>query len=592
MTGAPAGSLPLRLLLARVRADVGPHRRWFFWAMGAASGAALVGLALPVLARGLVEEVFPSGDAGRLIHTLLLFFLVAAVSLGLSAMRRYLMEKLCHTIISDTRRRIFGHLMTLPPRQIQEAEGGQIVVGFTNDIMALRDSLRALLATAIPLGFMAAVFLGAMLWQSWLLTVALVWVIAPVLVASHAFGRRIHRASHRMQHSFQDLMSDVTELLAGFKDVRLFRLEERLRETYARHDAINFAAKLHLERVMALQPLVIALSVALGVGMIALLSLALLNRGLIEPGELTGFAVCLGLAYPPIQGLGNALGLTFQLSAAYQRIDMLLGMQPETDTPLAAPRVQGAAGPGLEFRGVSFGYGQDEVLSDLSFCVERGETVAVLGASGAGKSTLLELIPRFLQPTRGIVLIDGQDIAGMPLADLRGRIGMVTQQPYLFRGTLMENLRAGAPGATPDAVRRAARMARVEDFADALPQGFASVIESGGTNLSVGQRQRIAIARVLLKNPALLLLDEPTSALDAATESSLSEALAVAAADRTTLTVTHRLGLLRLAQRVIVLDQGRMAEIGTPAELAAAGGAFAALVRHNAPLAGFASTPG
>ncbi|MEI2686562.1 MAG: ATP-binding cassette domain-containing protein [Cypionkella sp.] len=208
-----------------------------------------------------------------------------------------------------------------------------------------------------------------------------------------------------------------------------------------------------------------------------------------------------------------------------------------------------------------------------------------MGPSGAGKSTLLELLPRFIEPNAGRIEIDGQDIANMPLAALRAKIGLVTQVPYLFAGSLMDNLRAASPGAKPDAVAEAVRLARVDEFAHRLPQGLDSLIESGGTNLSVGQRQRIALARVFLKDPPILLLDEPTSALDAASERFVADAIVQAAANRTTITVAHRLSTVRDADRVVVLDAGRIVEIGTHAHLLAQGGAFAGLTRASAVVA-------
>ena len=598
-----------RALLERVWRDVGPYRAEFAGAMGATLAATGVTLLLPLGARWLIEDAYPSGDTVRMVAVLGLLLIVVAVSLALSALRRFLMERLCLRIMAAWRDRLFAHLLSLTPRALQSAEGGRVLTGFTSDLAMLRESLRALLATVLPLSVIVIIYASAMIWFSWMLSLAFLVMILPLVLVTHHFGRRIHSAAHRAYKGLGGLVAEVSEVLAGSKEIKLFGMEARVIERHGQRNQETLAAHVHREAVMALHPFAVSLLVAVGVAAIILLSMVLMGRGLITASGLAGFMVCLGLGYPPMQELGAALGQAFQLAAAYERVEALTTMPPERDgiglvapapapatapaparigraaVPLIAAVPPIAAVPGIAFRGVGFGYGGGFALADITLDIARGEHVALVGPSGAGKSTLLELLPRFIEPNAGRIEIDGQDIANMPLAALRAKIGLVTQVPYLFAGSLMDNLRAASPGAKSDAVAEAVRLARVDEFAHRLPQGLDSLIESGGTNLSVGQRQRIALARVFLKDPPILLLDEPTSALDAASERFVADAIVQAAANRTTITVAHRLSTVRDADRVVVMDAGRIVEIGTHAHLLAQGGAFAGLTRASAVVA-------
>src|SRR6056297_1476858 len=534
--------------------DLKRRRGEFAIVIGITLVAPFVALLLPLRVQDRTEDLLQSAQVAALAGELGIILVIVFASLALTVLRRYLMARLCLGIITDLRQTLYRHIMALAPRDLQRTEGGQVTNAFTYDLNVLHASLQRLLGALLP---------------------SLVLVIGPMALLTNFFARRIHTQSHAAQARQGQLLGELAETLAGPKDIKLFRLEPRLVERFGGVNREAFRTALRRDLLSELHPFSVSIIVAFAIAAVVVVSAVFLAEGWIDAGALAGFVVCLGLLYPQVQEFSQSLGQAMQLFAGRERIDRVLDLPPETDASAEGLAPENGA---IDFRDVDFAHpGGGPTISGLTLHIADGERVAIVGPSGAGKSTLLELLPRFNEPSAGGIEIGGVPIRDMPLSALRSRIGLVLQTPFLFRGTLRENLTAGRDGLSEARIREVAVQARVDEFAERLPQGYDTTIEPGGTNLSVGQRQRVAIARVLLSDPPILLLDEPTSALDVGSESHVAEAIRSAARGRTTIIVAHRLTTVRDVDRIVVMDAGHVVEEGTHEALIAKGGLYASL---------------
>lgn len=575
-TSAERGRRERLLRLGWLWRELGQRRGEVSVALGVTIVSPVVALLLPVRVQSRTEELLAGTNVAELASELAFLLAIVFASLTLTALRRFLMARLCLGIVTGLRQTLYRHIMAIAPRELQKTEGGQVTNAFTYDLEVLHKALARMLGELFPSLFLGVIYGAALFWFSWRLALILILVFVPLALLTNYFASLIHRTTHAAQARQGELLGELAETLAGPKEIKLFRLEGKLIDRFRDVNQMAFRLALRRELFSEMHPFAVSLIVAVAIAGVILLSAVFLGRGWIDAGSLGGFVVCLGLFYPQVQEAGHALGHAVQIFAGRERIDRVLALEVERETAEKDGPVP--ANGAIELDHVTFAYpGAKPAIEDLSLRIADGERVAIVGPSGAGKSTLLEILPRFNEISSGEITIGGVPLGDIPLAALRSRIGLVLQVPFLFRGTLRENLAAGQTGLSDERIAEVAAQARVDEFVRRLPDDYDTLIEPGGANLSVGQRQRVAIARVLLRDPPILLLDEPTSALDADSETHVADAIRAAAAGRTTIIVAHRLSTVRDVDRIIVMDRGRVVEEGNHVELLLRGGLYAEL---------------
>ncbi|NWG44923.1 MAG: ATP-binding cassette domain-containing protein [Alphaproteobacteria bacterium] len=550
-----------------------------FIALVLAAGATL---ALPLAVRGVIDHGFTSEDAAFVDRYFLLFLLVAAVLAGGSALRFYFVSWLGERVVADLRKAVYGHVLTLSPRFFELTRTGEVLSRLTTDTTLIQTVVGSSASIALRNAVMLVGSLTLLVLSSPKLS-GLVLVAAPLVVGSIImFGRKVRSLSRASQDRLAETSAIAGESLGAIQTVQAFTREAVERERYGVAAEGAFATAIRRISARAgLTALAIFLVTASIVGVLWVGAKEVL-AGAMTGGELAQFILYAVLVASSTGALSEVWGEVQRAAGATERLAELLAVRPEVTCPEHPLPLPSPARGAIAFEGVTFRYPARPELAALdrfSLAVAPGETVALVGPSGAGKSTVFQLALRFFDPTEGTVRLDGVDLrAADPLA-IRERMSLVAQDPVIFSGTILDAIRYGRPEAADAQVWEAAAAAAALDFIEAMPQGFLTEIGERGVTLSGGQRQRLAIARALLKDAPLLLLDEATSALDAESERAVQRALERVMEGRTTIVIAHRLATVLRADRIVVMDEGRILDEGRHETLLARNGLYARLAR-------------
>lgn len=577
-----------RELYLRLLRCLRPH--WHIFALGVVAMVlyAATETAIPLLLKELLDGSFTK-NSDHSLHTTPLLLVGLFVARGLTDyLHTTALNIVANKVVLDMRTQMFDKLLRLPTSYFDGTTNAALISRLTYNTQQIAPIVTVSLITLVKDTLTVIGLLGYMLWMNWQLSLAFFTVLPLIGWTIRSVSRRLRTLSKSQQSTMGTLSHVLDEVIGGHREIRIFGSERyEAQRFFTTANAIRRYSMKVVTTAAANGPIVQTIAV---IALAAIIYYASLQSSMnqLTVGGFVSFFGAMALLLSPLKRLSNVNEQLQRGLAAAQSVFEFLDAPEEVD---AGTQAIGRAHGHLRFDHVGFSYpGTDRTaLSDIALDIQPGETVALVGSSGSGKSTLMSLIPRFYEPSQGRILLDGIDIHQLKLSDLRANIGLVTQNVVLFNDTIAANIAYGRPDVSEDDIRRAARAANALDFIEALPQGFQTEIGENGARLSGGQRQRISIARALLKDAPILLLDEATSALDTESERAVQVALDNARHGRTTLVIAHRLSTIVNADRIVVMSEGRIAEIGTHQELLTLGGIYSNLHRmqfsndHAAP---------
>lgn len=535
----------------------------------------------PYLIGRAVDDFISAGNREGLAHTILLLIGVYLAGAVATRFQIYLIARMGQTILADLRQRVFDKIMGLSLQYLESKQAGEIMSRLVNDIDALNNFFSQALTQMIGQFFAMLGIAVAMLSVNIFLGVTVLIMVPLLFWVTKLFSRWARQSFRRTRETLGDVSADLEEELGGVKVAQAFnRTDENIRR-FEQSNAANRDANVSANAITsAFSPALDVLS-TLDMALVAVMGGALVVAGRISVGVVVAFLQYVQNFFRPIQAFAQLWTMAQAALAAAERVFEVLDVSATIQDADDVVDIEDFKGR-VDFVGVRFAYDSDEpVLEDVTFTALPGQLIAVVGPTGAGKTTLVNLIPRFYDVCSGSVLIDGVDVRRLRQQELRAQIGLVAQEPFLFSGTIIENIHYGRLDATDDEVIAVAKAANVDQFVANLPGGYQANVGERGKLLSQGQRQLIAIARALLANPRILIMDEATANIDIRTEVLIQRALKQLLLGRTSFVVAHRLSTIRSADVVLVLDDGRIVERGTHQELVERGGLYADLYRRQ-----------
>lgn len=561
----------------RLLSFVHPYRKRLFAALGCMVLASLCTVIPPWLIKNVVDDVLIEKNLTMLnilpVAVVLLFVGKGLFSYG----HQYLMNWVGQRVVMDLRIRLYDHLQRMSLRYIYAKRLGELISRMTNDVTLLQNLVSTV---AVNLVVQSVSFVGMLcflLYINWKLTLITFAILPVTVLLLYRASKKLRSVGHSIQRELAALSSVIQEAFAAVRVVRSFATEDLELERFRKTNRENFKTVMGGVQIQSVLSNGIEVILIVALAVILWLGGRYVVRDQLTPGELVAFLGYLGFLVQPIRVLTSVVS-SMQLGlAAADRIFGLLDTPEETASP-ADPTPLGVMEGRVSFKNVSFSYEKDQpILRDVSLEVAPGEKIAVVGPTGSGKSTLVDLIPRFYDPDEGSVLVDGVDVRSVDLRELRKQIGIVPQDSILMKGTMAFNISYGLPGLPMEDIEAAAKVAGIHSFIASLPGGYHTEVGERGVTLSGGQRQRIAIARAVIRNPRILILDEATSSLDLEVERLVQGAMDKAMQGRTSFIIAHRLSTVRNADRIVVLDGGRIVELGHHDELLPLGGLYSRL---------------
>lgn len=541
-------------------------------------------LAFGACLRALIDRGFAQNNAGVLNYALASLLVVALVLAIASGARFYLVSWLGERVVGNLRKDLFDHVLRLGPAWFEVKRSGDVMSRISADAQLIEQVIGSSASVALRNTLMCLGGIVMLVITNPKLALHTLAVVPLAVVPIIVFGRKVRALSRDAQARIADMVSEGGETIDAVRTVQAFSQESRAGLRFGEATERAFGASIRRISQRAVMTTCVIFIVFAAVGFLLWMGGQDVISGRITAGDLSAFVFYAVLVATSGGAISETIGDLQRASGAAERLAELRAEQPvivETADPKALPLpTQGMARGAVEFDAVSFSYPtrpEHLALDRFDLKVTPGETVAIVGPSGAGKTTVFNLLLRFYDPADGAVRVDGIDARDLRLADLRRTMAIVPQEPVLFTATVLDNIRYGRPDATDAEVRAAAEAASALGFIEALPQGFNTDLGAKGVRLSGGQRQRIAVARALLCDPAILLLDEATSALDAESERAVQTALDRVMHQRTTLVIAHRLATVQKADRIVVMDEGRVVEVGRHADLVRRGGLYARL---------------
>jgi len=565
----------LRLLLY-----IKPYRGRLAIAFILAAGVTILGLLPPYLVKIIIDEVILKKDLRLFTVIIGILFLVYILRSILISFRIFLDNRVQQGLIFDLRNHVYHSLQRLSLSYFESTDTGKIVSRIINDVEALQAIVTAGLATL----FVAFItFIGSLVILVTInlkLTLIAMLPIPLLTFLIFRFSGKAHRSYRQVRRKLARVTSILQESIFGIREIKTFTQEDYEEKRFSIQGKGYFRSNMRIAKLWSIYyPLILFVS-SLGIALVLWFGGNEVIAGVLSIGSLVAFYGYLGLFYQPIDQLNQVNNMFQHARAAGERVFEIIDAIPEVresrDVICLSSPVKGA----VEFNNVCFSYNEKEqVIDNISLKVEPGEKIAIVGPSGSGKTTFISLIPRFYDVTKGFIAIDGYDIKKLKLSYLREQIAIVLQEPFLFNESLRKNIGFGRKEASEEEIIAAAKSANAEEFINKFPNGYETRAGERGTNLSLGQKQRVSIARAILKDPSILILDEATSSVDAEVEALIQEALQHLMKNRTSFIIAHRLSTIRNADRIVVMDKGRIVEIGTHWELLRKRGLYSHLYR-------------